>query len=224
MSDTIGETDDSPTLLQLNLSAAIFYNTGTGFLKVSLLLFYLRIFPRRTLHIAAGYNTAEVIANIFSCNPGCENQHGTQQLFCPRRKSKGKVKSLERHGIPYQFVLRPHFPSGFSSREQLVACYHTGLPVTITPKGQSFDEVALKLREFYRSGIKHSKDALPNFGQVLGDIFSQGIPPSSTPVVSSLGINDNYLQKSFASGSIRIKDVRIADPMRSAEIQAFLWS
>ncbi|KAJ5465302.1 uncharacterized protein N7458_000988 [Penicillium daleae] len=67
----------SPTLLQLNLSAAIFYNAGTGFLKVSVLLFYIRIFPSRNFHIAAwvlifiaaGYNIAGVLANIFSCNP-----------------------------------------------------------------------------------------------------------------------------------------------------------
>ncbi|KAJ5626409.1 hypothetical protein N7510_002718 [Penicillium lagena] len=67
----------SPKLLQLNLSAAIFYNAGTGFLKVSVLLFYIRIFPSSNLHIAvwvlifiaAGYNIAGVLANIFSCNP-----------------------------------------------------------------------------------------------------------------------------------------------------------
>ncbi|KAL2870597.1 uncharacterized protein BJX67DRAFT_242730 [Aspergillus lucknowensis] len=70
-------TDVSPSFLKLNLVAAIIYCAGTGFLKVSVLLFYTRIFPSRNFHnavwvlvsIAAGYNIASVLANIFSCNP-----------------------------------------------------------------------------------------------------------------------------------------------------------
>jgi hypothetical protein len=57
--------------------AAIIYCAGTGFLKVSVLLFYMRIFPSRNFHIAvwvlvfiaAGYSIASVLANVFSCNP-----------------------------------------------------------------------------------------------------------------------------------------------------------
>ncbi|RDW78930.1 uncharacterized protein DSM5745_05782 [Aspergillus mulundensis] len=57
--------------------AAIIYCAGTGFLKCSVLLFYVRIFPSRNFHIvvwvlvfiAAGYSLASVLANVFSCNP-----------------------------------------------------------------------------------------------------------------------------------------------------------
>jgi hypothetical protein len=64
-------------LLQLNLIAAIIYCAATGFTKVSVLVFYLRIFPSRNFHIAvwtivfiaAGYSIASILANIFSCNP-----------------------------------------------------------------------------------------------------------------------------------------------------------
>ncbi|KAL4807936.1 hypothetical protein BDV18DRAFT_159145 [Aspergillus unguis] len=67
----------SPYFLRFNVIAAIIYCAGTGFLKVSVLLFYMRIFPSRNFHIAvwvlvfiaAGYNIASVLANIFSCNP-----------------------------------------------------------------------------------------------------------------------------------------------------------
>ncbi|KAL2794020.1 integral membrane protein [Aspergillus keveii] len=67
----------SPMFMKLNLVAAIIYCAGTGFLKVSVLLFYTRIFPSRNFHIAiwilvfiaAGYNIASVLANVFSCNP-----------------------------------------------------------------------------------------------------------------------------------------------------------
>ncbi|KAL5044612.1 hypothetical protein BDW71DRAFT_98714 [Aspergillus fruticulosus] len=67
----------SPWFLKLNVVAAIIYCAGTGFLKVSVLLFYMRIFPSRNFHIvvwvlvfiAAGYSIASVLANVFSCNP-----------------------------------------------------------------------------------------------------------------------------------------------------------
>ncbi|KAL3477300.1 hypothetical protein BJX99DRAFT_246267 [Aspergillus californicus] len=70
-------TDLSPMFLKLNLVAAIIYCAGTGFLKVSVLLFYLRIFPSRgfqsavwtLVFIAAAYNVASVLANLFSCTP-----------------------------------------------------------------------------------------------------------------------------------------------------------
>ncbi|KAL4947588.1 hypothetical protein BDW69DRAFT_111198 [Aspergillus filifer] len=67
----------SPHFLKLNVVAAIIYCAGTGFLKVSVLLFYMRIFPSKNFHlavwalvfIAAAYNIASVLANVFSCNP-----------------------------------------------------------------------------------------------------------------------------------------------------------
>ncbi|RHZ58930.1 uncharacterized protein CDV56_104310 [Aspergillus thermomutatus] len=67
----------SPHFLKLNVIAAIIYCAATGFTKVSVLVFYLRIFPTRGFHlavwtiafIAVGYNVASVLANIFSCSP-----------------------------------------------------------------------------------------------------------------------------------------------------------
>ncbi|KAJ5690413.1 hypothetical protein N7462_004805 [Penicillium macrosclerotiorum] len=60
-----------------NVIAAIFYCAATGFTKVSVLIFYLRIFPSRNFHfavwtivfIAAGYSLASILANILSCHP-----------------------------------------------------------------------------------------------------------------------------------------------------------
>ena len=57
--------------------AAIFYCAATGFAKVSVLVFYLRIFPSRSFHIAVwtivfiavGYNIGSVLANVFACTP-----------------------------------------------------------------------------------------------------------------------------------------------------------
>lgn len=63
--------------IQLNMLAAIFYCAATGFTKVSVLIFYLRIFPSKNFHIAVwtvvfiavGYNIASVLANVFACTP-----------------------------------------------------------------------------------------------------------------------------------------------------------
>lgn len=57
--------------------SAIFYCAATGFTKVSVLIFYIRIFPTRTFHIcvwtiaaiAILYNVASVFVNFLSCNP-----------------------------------------------------------------------------------------------------------------------------------------------------------
>ncbi|KAE8150334.1 hypothetical protein BDV25DRAFT_154543 [Aspergillus avenaceus] len=67
----------SPWFLRRNVIAAILYCAATGFTKVSVLIFYLRIFPSRNFHIAvwvlvfiaAGYSVASVLANILSCTP-----------------------------------------------------------------------------------------------------------------------------------------------------------
>ncbi|PYI00525.1 hypothetical protein BO78DRAFT_438518 [Aspergillus sclerotiicarbonarius CBS 121057] len=69
--------DLTPKFMKLNVVAAIIYCVGTGFTKVSVLVFYLRIFPSRGFHlavwtivfIAVGYNVASVLANVFSCTP-----------------------------------------------------------------------------------------------------------------------------------------------------------
>jgi len=62
---------------QENMIAAIFYCAATGFCKVSVLVFYLRIFPSRSFHIAVwlivfvavGYEVGSVLANVFACTP-----------------------------------------------------------------------------------------------------------------------------------------------------------
>ncbi|XHG03820.1 hypothetical protein AWENTII_007108 [Aspergillus wentii] len=67
----------TPYFLKLNVIAAILYCAATGFTKVSVLIFYLRIFPSRSFHIsvwtivfiAVAYNVASVLANVFSCTP-----------------------------------------------------------------------------------------------------------------------------------------------------------
>ncbi|KAJ5141768.1 hypothetical protein N7476_004369 [Penicillium atrosanguineum] len=70
-------TSVTPWFLKLNVISAILYCAATGFTKVSVLVFYLRIFPSRNFHIcvwaivfiASGYAIASILANILSCSP-----------------------------------------------------------------------------------------------------------------------------------------------------------
>ncbi len=81
VADTLHYSEDelklSNSLLQDNLTAAIFFCAATGLAKSSILLFYLRIFPNVTIRwlvwilfaFTIGYSLASVLVNIFSCNP-----------------------------------------------------------------------------------------------------------------------------------------------------------
>ncbi|OJJ42456.1 hypothetical protein ASPZODRAFT_76724 [Penicilliopsis zonata CBS 506.65] len=67
----------TPTYLKLDVISATIYCAATGCVKVSVLLFYLRIFPSRKFHlavwviifIATGYNVASVFVNLLGCHP-----------------------------------------------------------------------------------------------------------------------------------------------------------
>jgi hypothetical protein len=62
---------------QIGLASAIIYCLCILFIKLSILLLYLRISPERKFRIAVqlviaivvGYNLASAFANLFSCNP-----------------------------------------------------------------------------------------------------------------------------------------------------------
>ncbi|KAE8139204.1 hypothetical protein BDV38DRAFT_270060 [Aspergillus pseudotamarii] len=83
----------SPWFMKLNVIAAILYCAGTGFTKVSVLVFYMRIFPSRNFHravwaivfIAAGYSVASVLANILSCTPVDKAWYPTKAGTCMNR-------------------------------------------------------------------------------------------------------------------------------------------
>lgn len=71
------QPDLYPKWMVRNIVAAMVFCTATGVAKGSILLFYLRIFPSKTMKIAIwavfaftlGYSLASVLVNAFSCNP-----------------------------------------------------------------------------------------------------------------------------------------------------------
>ncbi|KAF7596947.1 hypothetical protein BBP40_011313 [Aspergillus hancockii] len=83
----------SPWFMRLNVVAAIIYCAATGFTKVSVLVFYLRIFPSRNFYtavwvivfIAVGYSVASVLANILSCNPVNKAWYPAKEGICMSR-------------------------------------------------------------------------------------------------------------------------------------------
>jgi hypothetical protein len=66
-----------PNFMLRNTLAAISFCAATGFAKASILLFYNRIFPVKSLHAVVwcafafviGFSTASVLVNVFACDP-----------------------------------------------------------------------------------------------------------------------------------------------------------
>ncbi|KAH8196747.1 hypothetical protein TruAng_009102 [Truncatella angustata] len=71
------QPDLYPKWMIRNVVAAMVFCAATGLAKGSILLFYLRIFPSKTMKIAIwsvfaftlGYSLASVFVNVLSCNP-----------------------------------------------------------------------------------------------------------------------------------------------------------
>jgi hypothetical protein len=123
------------------------------------------------------------------------------------------------------YDLRKYFPATFDPRSQPISCYHSGTPLQVKPEGKSFDQISNALRETYQTEfISINVRSLPTMVDMMLPTFaSGGPPPSSTPVLSSLGIVEQFLGHSFGP-HWKVDDVWVADIMMSAEIEAFLWT
>lgn len=122
------------------------------------------------------------------------------------------------------YDLRPYFPASFNPRRQPISCYHVGAPLRVTPEGKSFDDISKEIRETYMTQCQPENILVfPAIGKMALQLFASGPPPSSTPVLSSLGIVDRFLSHSFGP-HWEVDNIWVADSMLSAEIEAFLWA
>ncbi|KAJ2971816.1 hypothetical protein NQ176_g7512 [Zarea fungicola] len=122
------------------------------------------------------------------------------------------------------YDLRSVFPSSFEPRHQPISCYHTGLPLAVTPEGKSFDAISSEIRSVYKTALSvETAASFPAVSKLAIDAFSAGLPPSSTPVLSSIGVLERFMGHSFGS-EWEIEDFWMADCMLSAEVEMFLWA
>ncbi|GAB5594001.1 hypothetical protein Unana1_08901 [Umbelopsis nana] len=104
-----------------------------------------------------------------------------------------------------------------------VTTYSTGWPLIVVPS--DFVNTANQLKEFY-VGFLEDQDSLPMlapFTAELKSVFSTPPPsPPSEPIISSLGIVDSRLQKTY--GSIHVKDFWLAVDMLTPQVEIYVWT
>ncbi|KPM43912.1 hypothetical protein AK830_g2614 [Neonectria ditissima] len=123
------------------------------------------------------------------------------------------------------FDLRRWFPESFDAAGIFAGPYHIALPVSVDLDGKEFVEIARDLSKNYKDPMAFAQGDLnfiPPTIAACEEIFKMGPAPSSTPVLSSMGVIDNYLKRN--QGDWKICEYWLADTMLSAEIQSFLWT
>ncbi|KAJ2975704.1 hypothetical protein NQ176_g5374 [Zarea fungicola] len=137
--------------------------------------------------------------------------------------------------------MRRFFPSSFDPRESAMACYHTALPVVLPiqpgldPEKEGdlnliFAGMAAKMQKFFAFG-KTFKDgsnitqerskAWPPYIEMMRDAILSCDETQSAPLLSSFGLLENFIHRSFGDigcdkPEIEIIDVWLGDTMTSA--------
>jgi hypothetical protein len=124
------------------------------------------------------------------------------------------------------FDIRPWIGTSATGRSHEVGCYHCAWPLSITIKNRSFDDISGELSRKYKSLLSDAladTERLQAYAYLAGRAFASTPPPSSTPVLSSLGVVDRFLRHSFGS-EWELTEYWLADTMLTAEIEAFMWT
>lgn len=122
------------------------------------------------------------------------------------------------------FDLRKYFPDGFETRRNAIGVYHTGLPFQIERPGErGFDDILSEIQRAYKTALDGEKvKVLSAYIWPVLELFGTMTVPPSTPVQSSLGIFDNFLDHTYGT-EWAVEDVWVADSMLTPEIETFLW-
>ncbi|KAK7420762.1 hypothetical protein QQX98_002566 [Neonectria punicea] len=123
------------------------------------------------------------------------------------------------------FDLRRWFPKSFDAARIFAGPYHIALPFSVDMDNKTFKDIAQDLTKEYKNPMEFADgdvNFIPSVITACEEIFKAGPAPSSTPILSSMGVIDNYLKRQ--QGDWRIEDYWLADTMLSAEIQSFLWT
>jgi hypothetical protein len=122
------------------------------------------------------------------------------------------------------FDIRPWIGTLANRRSHEVGCYHCAWPLSITIKNRLFDDITGELSRIYRrllSDALADAERLQAYVYLTSRVFASTPPPSSTPVLSSLGVADRFLRHSFRS-EWELTDYWLADTMLTGEIKAFM--
>ncbi|KAF4124356.1 hypothetical protein GMORB2_5022 [Geosmithia morbida] len=123
--------------------------------------------------------------------------------------------------------LRRHFPSSFIPHKHSVGSLQTALCLASDlDKDSTFDALSQSLHKQYQAPFSFADNDfgyLAPYMAISRQILeSGGVPPSSTPSLSSMGVVDDYLQCRY--GDWEIADFWVSSTMMTGDFQMYLWT
>lgn len=123
--------------------------------------------------------------------------------------------------------LRRWFPAPFSAQQHSVGSLQSALPFGVElGAGSSFALVSESLQRQYRAPFGFAGDDFGFLGPFMAAsrqmLASGGVPPSSTPSLSSMGRVDAFLAPRY--GPWELRDYWVSSTMLTADFQMYLWT
>ena len=129
------------------------------------------------------------------------------------------------------FNIRPLLKAPFNDPTiHPVAVHIVGLPLALHTS--TYANLALQLKQFYKQPLPPAadshirEDVLVSYTNQMADIAGQPPPPDilapSEPVLSSIGVVDDYLKSKY--GEIEVKDFWVGVETTTPQIVCYLWT
>ncbi|KAK0379653.1 hypothetical protein CLIM01_02980 [Colletotrichum limetticola] len=123
--------------------------------------------------------------------------------------------------------LRRHFPSSFVPYKHSIGSLQTALPLAADlSKDSTFDALSKSLHQQYKAPFAFADNDFgyltPYMAMSRQILESGGVPPSSTPSLSSMGVVDDYLQRQY--GAWEVSNFWVSSTMMTGDFQMYLWT
>ncbi|KAL2878748.1 hypothetical protein SGCOL_005974 [Colletotrichum sp. CLE4] len=123
--------------------------------------------------------------------------------------------------------LRRHFPSSFIPQKHSIGSLQTALPLAADlSKDRTFDALSQSLHKQYKAPFAFADNDFgyltPYMAMSRQILESGGVPPSSTPSLSSMGVVDDYLQRQY--GAWGVSNFWVSSTMMTGDFQMYLWT
>lgn len=145
-------------------------------------------------------------------------------------EAKGKSGSVFSSFHTYD--VRRYFPKDFDARRYTICDYSP--PFVMTNKSTTFNGLVKELKASYAKLLPDppTADSLISlecaFTHIVREVFATvgSLPKSSTPLVVSSGVLENYMSRSHGEGERRItvSDLFVNVYILSAQIEPYLWT
>ncbi|EFQ32283.1 hypothetical protein CGRA01v4_11144 [Colletotrichum graminicola] len=123
--------------------------------------------------------------------------------------------------------LRRYFPSSFVPHKHSIGSLQTALPLAAdVGKDNTFESLSQSLHKQYKAPFAFVDNDFSYLGPYMAMsrqiLESGGVPPSSTPSLSSMGVVDDYLERRY--GDWEISNFWVSSTMMTGDFQMYLWT